>query len=89
MYSYLFFITLADVTAKSPETTLFNADTIMSLIGTIGVGSIIATILSYFLNHKSSITDVDIKKLNFYKYIAFSCIYDSFFEKRVCKQQTC
>lgn len=57
-------------------TTIF-----MSILGTLSIGSIIATIINNSYNRKTTITDIDKKKFYFYKYIFFSAVATPLNEK--------
>ena len=51
----------------------------LSILSTIGIGSIIVALLTHFLNSKTKVSDIDIKRFDYYKYIYFTGLVDNFY----------
>ena len=54
---------------------------LLSILSTIGIGSIIVALLTHFLNSRSKVSDIDVKRFDYYKYIYFTGLVDNFYNK--------
>lgn len=61
---------------------------IISVVGSIGVGSIISVILGYYLSNRKSISTIDQERFDFYKYIYFSAVVNPVYDTIPKEQAT-